>query len=117
MIKVNEMYKMFPLDGTYSIDYMIREIKFLRQCFGRGIINALTKSIFEIEDSKLIIVQSDKKILLRVRHCFLLDIILMIYVKFIGMQETKKEKICCITNGVADARMILNIIGSRIERS
>jgi len=50
-----------PLSGTYSIDYLIGEEKYLRRGIGKSIIALLVRVIFSLSDSERIIVQPDEE--------------------------------------------------------
>lgn len=49
----------FPIDKTYSIDYLIGEEKYLRRGFGTWSVAQLTKKIFEQTDAKNVIAQPE----------------------------------------------------------
>ena len=46
-------------DGTYSIDYLIGEIDYLRKGLGRIMITELIKKVFLLDDAKKIVVKPD----------------------------------------------------------
>jgi RimJ/RimL family protein N-acetyltransferase len=54
-----EVYRPFPKEGTYSIDYLIGEEDFLGKGFGKAVVNELVKVIFQLPDSKIIVVQPE----------------------------------------------------------
>jgi len=51
-----EWYGEIPLEGTYSIDYLIGEEEYLGKGFGKAIIGLLVQKIFLLDDAKRIIV-------------------------------------------------------------
>lgn len=50
-----------PVQGTYSMDYMIGEEEFLRKGYGKQIVYALIEQISSHNDAKRIIVQPEKE--------------------------------------------------------
>ena len=56
-----EEYRMFPKEGTYSIDYLIGEEAYLGQGIGRELVKEITKKVFEETGSKMIVVQPEKE--------------------------------------------------------
>lgn len=56
-----EWYSSIDLDGVYSIDYMIGEEAYLRKGLGKEIVKQLTKQIFQLANSKAIVVQPDNE--------------------------------------------------------
>lgn len=56
-----DWYGDIPLDGTYSIDYLIGEEDYLKKGMGKQIINLLVEKVFSLPDSKRIIVSPDSE--------------------------------------------------------
>lgn len=50
-----------PLEGTYSIDYLIGEEEYLRKGFGKAIIELLIQEIFSLQGAERIIVQPEQE--------------------------------------------------------
>lgn len=50
-----------PIDGTYSIDYMIGEVDYLKKGFGKTLINELISKVKLNLNAKRIIVQPDSE--------------------------------------------------------
>lgn len=50
-----------PVEGTYSIDYLIGETDYLGRGFGKRIVEQLIRCIWERKDAKRIIVQPEKE--------------------------------------------------------
>lgn len=54
-----DWYGDIPLEGTYSIDYLIGEENYLSKGYGKAIIALLIKKLFSLEDCKRIVVQPE----------------------------------------------------------
>ncbi|MBL8029509.1 MAG: GNAT family N-acetyltransferase [Fibrobacteres bacterium] len=54
-----EEFRMFPKEGTYSIDYLIGEEDYLGKGFGKEMILKLCSIVFNKDDSKMIVVKPD----------------------------------------------------------
>ncbi len=50
-----------PLEGCYSIDYLIGEESYLGKGYGKAIIDLLVKEIFSLEDAQRIIVMPEEE--------------------------------------------------------
>ncbi len=55
-----DWYGEIPLEGTYSIDYLVGEEEYLGKGFGKAIIELLVNTIFSIDEAERVIVQPDE---------------------------------------------------------
>ena len=54
-----EDYRALPREGTYSIDYLIGDNRFLGRGLGRAIVRTLAETIFSLPDARRIAVKPD----------------------------------------------------------
>lgn len=56
-----DWYGDVPMEGTYSIDYLIGEEAYLHKGLGKAIVLRLVEAIFRLKDAKRIIVQPEEE--------------------------------------------------------
>lgn len=56
-----ECFRSFPREGTYSIDYLIGESRFLGRGIGKEIVRVLSERVLSLPDARLIVVQPDEE--------------------------------------------------------
>jgi len=55
-----DCFRSFPREGSYSIDYLVGETRFLSQGLGREMVRALSARVLSLPDARLIVVQPDE---------------------------------------------------------